>query len=177
MTLTLSPSVAICALAGTSIPSASVLGDYGELWTINNGHAIYDLKPDMIIAMDDLQRDVDTHPDYVEAITGAGVPVLSTGPWVRWPSVEAFPLQEVCDFLTPFYPEPWRILDNTCNYAFALALTRGYEQIGVYGFDWCMPYKILPPQHHDTPTPAGAGHRGISFPSGPRHGLEQNRGF
>jgi hypothetical protein len=55
--------------------------------------------------------------------------------------VEAFPLQEVCDFLTPFYPEPWRILDNTCNYAFALALTRGYEQIGVYGFDWCMPYK------------------------------------
>ena len=136
----ISPSVAICALVEQTIPPASKLCEFDETWTINNTHSRHGLKTDLIIAMDDLERDEETHPDYVDAIIGAGVPVLSTEPKKRWPSVEAFPLQEVCNFISPYFHEPWRVLDNSVNYAFALALARGYKNIGIFGVDFCAPY-------------------------------------
>lgn len=133
-------SVAIVALASFSQPTKVDLGLYDEIWTVNNAHDHYNVKTDLIIAMDDLERDENVHPEYVNAIVNAGVPVLSTGAKEKWPNVEAYPLQQVCDFLRQYHAEPWLILDNTVNYAFALALTNA-EFIGIYGADWCPRYR------------------------------------
>ena len=134
-------SVAIIALASWSQPHEDDLGQFDEIWSINEGHSIYGHKPTLIIAMDDLERDEARHPEYVKTIVDAGVPVLSTGTNKKWPSVEPYPLQEVCDFLSKYWDRPENVLDNTCNYAFSLALARGYGKIAIYGFDWCLPYK------------------------------------
>ena len=133
--------IAIVGCLHTTIPRLEELSDCDEVWTINNSHDAYGLPTDMIIAMDDLERDEDMTPKYVKAIVSAGVPVLSTGKKDKWPSVEPFPLQEVHDFLKQYYPEPCRLLDNSCNYALALALARGHTPIKLFAVDWCHPYK------------------------------------
>jgi len=115
--------------------------DFDAIWTINNAHDHWRIHTDRIIAMDDLERDEFTHPEYVKSIVDAGVPVLSTEPKKKWPSVEAYPLQKVCDFLKSYTEKPWRLLDNTCNYALALAMAEGYRDISAFGVDWCHPYK------------------------------------
>ena len=132
-------SVIILGLAAWSLPNEC--HGYDEVWTINNAHSAYGLETDLIIAMDDFGRDFKTHPDYVREMVDSGIPVLSTKEDERWPTVKAYPLQEVCDWLSEFYPEPERILDNTCNYAFALALKQGRNPIGIYGFEWVNRYK------------------------------------
>ena len=128
--------LAIVALSANSQPED--LDGYDEVWTINECHQRYGWKPTLIIALDDLERDQEMHPEYVDCIVNAGVPVLSTEAKEQWPNVEAYPLKEVCDWLREHaYPLPEKLLDNTCNYAFALALTREYKKIGLFGFDWC----------------------------------------
>ena len=130
-------SVAIGGLAPWSQVDIFDRGGYDEIWAINNGSVHYDYKPDLIIAMDDFDRDMKHHEDYVLSIVNAGVPVLSTEDSKRWPNVKAYPLKRIAEFLGP--NAPW-ILDNTCNYALALALADGHDRIGVFGIDWCHPY-------------------------------------
>ena len=136
-------SVAILGLAKWSLPPQEMLTEFDEIWTINNADSAYGYETDLIIAMDDFGRDYKTHPKYVSDIVNAGVPVLSTKPDERWPSVEAYPLQEVFDWLLQFHSEPELILDNTCNYAFAMALKQKKTMIGIFGFDWVQPYKKI----------------------------------
>ena len=136
-------SVAILGLAVWSLPDQEMLTEFDEIWTINNSDSAYGYKTDLIIAMDDFGRDYKNHPRYVDKIVNAGVSVLSTKPDERWPNVEAYPLQEVYDWLLQFHDEPELILDNSCNYAFALALLRETDPIGLFGFDWVQPYKQI----------------------------------
>ncbi len=114
-----------------------------EVWCVNNASDIYKLEPDLIIAMDDFERDEDTHPAYVSSIVNSGFPILSTEAKPQWPNVTAYPLQEVCEYLEEFHSEPWQLLDNTCNYILALAMARDYRNISVTGVDWCHPYRPI----------------------------------
>ena len=136
-------SVLIIGLAKWSLPTEETLKVFDAVWTINNAHSAYDYETDLIIAMDDFGRDYKTHQKYVENIVYSDKPVLSTKPDKRWPNVEAYPLQKVYDWLLAFHPEPERILDNSCNYAFALALQKEKDPIGIYGFDWVQRYKKI----------------------------------
>lgn len=133
-------SLVIIALAGWDIPGDCDTA-FDAVWTINNAHAHWCVQSQRIIAMDDLERDETTHPDYVKDIVNAGVPVLSTEAKEKWPSVEAYPLQKVCDYLKQYDERPWLLLDNTCNYALALAMAEGWKKITALAVSWCLPYK------------------------------------
>ena len=111
----------------------------GKIWSINNSHAAWKregiiYKPDLIIAMDDLRRDEIKHPDYVEEIVTAGCPVLSTHDSEKWETVKAFPLDTVYKVFTNTH-----LFDNTINYAFMLALVKGYKEITFHGTDFVSP--------------------------------------
>ena len=133
--------VAIVGLSGISMPEYFFDKTVDEVWTINNAHDHWGIKSDLIIAMDDFTRDEATHPDYVKTIAGAGIPVLSTEAKEKWPDVSPYPIKAVCDFLDKYVAEPCYLLDNTCNYALALALYQGWEEIHIFGVDWCHPYR------------------------------------
>lgn len=128
------PSVAIRALS-PSQPDYPLKTD--EVWSINNSHAVYDYHPDLIIAMDDLDRDYKNpkHRSYVESIVDEGCPVLSARTDERWPTVEAYPLKWVLKKLG-LDKNAWPLFDNTLNYTFAYALARGFTKIHWFGADW-----------------------------------------
>ena len=137
----ISDKVAICAMATKGQPPRSVLDDYDTIICINNTHAVLhsyvedgELKPDLIVAMDDLQRDVKLEPKYVNAIVNAGCPVLSTRRFKKWPSVQPYPLKEVIAYLNTPFPAS-KLLDNSICYATALAMARGAKTIGLFGVD------------------------------------------
>jgi hypothetical protein len=109
---------------------------FGDIIGINNSHHAYDFKPTLIIAMDDLQRDLKTHPDYVSQIVDEGVPVLTADPH-DFPNCWSYPVKEVVDYLK--WPEASRVLDNTCNYAIAYCLMKGYREIHLIGYQWVHP--------------------------------------
>jgi hypothetical protein len=136
------PRLCIVGLSNISYREATV-ATADEVWCVNNAHDIYNLKPDLIVAMDDFERDLATHPEYVESIADSGYKVLSTEAKDKWPMVEPYPLQEVCEYLEEFISEPWLLLDNSCNYILALAMCREYRDIFVTGVDWCHPYKPI----------------------------------
>ena len=133
-------SVAIRALAECSQPVSGTAW-YDQTWAINNAGYAYGFLPDLIVAMDDLQRDWDSghHEAYVEAIVNTGCKVYSARSHEQWPTVEPYPLKEVLDKLG-MRPSHWSLFDNSCCYALALALARGFERIGLYGFDFVRPY-------------------------------------
>lgn len=114
---------------------------WDAVWAVNNAHAAYEFKPDLIIAMDDLQRDWDSghHELYVTAIVNAGVPVYSARSHKQWPSVEPYPLKKVLKSLKMSRNE-WWLFDNTVNYSIALALALGYQRIGLFGCEFVQPY-------------------------------------
>ena len=130
-------SVALVAL-GSSMAKGRQPKGYSETWTINNAHAAWKIKSDLIIAMDDFGRDIKTHPKYVESIVYAEIPVFTTHRYRGLPWTKPYPLREVVAFLPRGLAQ--QILDNTCNYALALAMCRGYRRIGLFGFDFCRPY-------------------------------------
>jgi len=129
--------VNIIAMSPNTPPPAKIEGD---IWSINNSHAVWKragrgYKPHLIIALDDLRRDEKTHPDYVEEIVTAGCPVYNTHNSDKWPSVEEFPLKQVWKAFPKI-----QLYDNSINYAFMLALTRGYKEICFFGTDFVEPY-------------------------------------
>lgn len=107
-----------------------------ELWTCNDAHRFWNMKPDRIVAMDDLELDEVTHPEYVEDIVEAGCPVITSTAYPQWPTTEAYPLKEVLAYLD-LSPE-WggKILTNTLCYMLALAVCRGRSPIALWGFDF-----------------------------------------
>lgn len=109
---------------------------FGHIIGINNSHAVYDFRPNLIIAMDDLQRDLKTHPDYVSQIINEGVPVLTAAAHGLW-NCKPYPIRQAVDFLD--WEEAPRILDNTCNYALTYALMKGYQEIHLVGYQWVHP--------------------------------------
>lgn len=128
-------SVLIVGLAhGHFIGFDHHLKKYQEVWAINNAGKTYGIKPTRIVAMDDLQRDWDTviHKDYVKSIVKAGVPVIGARKHRQWPAVVPYPLKEVVRWIGRG-PESCRLLDNTVNYALALALKCGAKRIGLHG--------------------------------------------
>jgi len=105
------------------------------VWCINNAHASYHIKPDLIVAMDSLQRDVKLHPQYVREITTAGVPVLSSVVSPKWPAVKLYPLNAVIKKIG-LGQFARHVLDNTVNYTIALAIAAGVKEIRLYGCDF-----------------------------------------
>lgn len=112
-----------------------------DVWGINNAHAAHKFKPDLILALDDLQRDYDSgnHYDYVFQIVEAKCPVYSARRHDQWPSVEPYPLKEVLDKLN-MNRNAWYLFDNTVCYAVALAIARGYTTVSLYGCEFVQPY-------------------------------------
>ena len=87
---------------------------YDQVWAINNAGKAYDFDPDLIIAMDDLQRDWDSgnHDEYVKAIVEAGCKVYSARKHKQWPNVEPYPLKEVLRKLK-LDKNWWSVFDNS----------------------------------------------------------------
>lgn len=80
--------------------------------------------------MDDLRRDREDYPDYVDAIVNYGVPVYTATAYPEYPNTIAYPTAEVYEWVKPAR------LDNTINYALAHAMHRGYGTIGLYGCEF-----------------------------------------
>ncbi len=127
--------VAIVALATWTQPDYEKLRKDCPIWAINDAPARYKFECDLIVAMDDFDRDVKTHPKYVDSIVNAGVPVVSTRRFKKWPSVISYPLKKIVKLYEDDF-EVCRVLDNTVNYAFLLALSRGAKTIHMFGADW-----------------------------------------
>jgi len=130
-------SVNIVAMARWCPPPKRMKGD---IFSINNSHAVWEragltYKPDLIIALDDLKRDVKHFPQYVSEIVDSGYPVYNTHNSRKWPTVKAYPLEKVWKV---FHDK--RLYDNSVNYAFMLALTEQYEKISFWGTDFVRPY-------------------------------------
>ena len=132
-------SVTILAMGETTKQYIGRIGGQFErptkhVWAINNaGMWFHDI--DLIIAMDDFKRDSKTHPKYVKALTGRGIPVLTCTAYKQYPSLEEYPLKEVLDYLgiDPGHPHP---LDNSCNYALAYAMYKGMKEIHLLGYEF-----------------------------------------
>ena len=107
--------------------------EYDETWAINEVVRITPgLKPDIIVAMDDWERDNRIDPDYVSFISGLNVPVVSSAAYPKWPCLTAYPLKAVIAFIG--YD---RCFDNSICYAFALALfLRKFGEITLLGCDF-----------------------------------------
>lgn len=136
----ISSNVAICAMAKSG--QFDNFDGYDTIIGINNTHAELDIKVDMIVAMDDLERDEKNYPDYVKNIVNAGVPVYSTRRRKKWPSVVPYPLSKVEKFLnSPFLS--CKLFDNSIAYAIALAMASDARKIGLSGVDLTMPYNPL----------------------------------
>lgn len=122
-------------------PSASSFDqkDFTSVWAINNAHDVYGFTPTKIIALDDLERDVESHPKYVKAIVGAGVPVLTTVAHEKWQTTEPYPLKKVIGGLKLSDYLASKILINTCCYTLALAIVEGFDEISLYGYDFVKP--------------------------------------
>ena len=108
------------------------------LWAINQaGHALL-VEPDLVIAMDDLRRDASCNEKYVRSILAEKCPIYTSTPYKN---AEAYPLAKVVGWLEEWIDlAAWRLLDNTCNYALALALCEGYKRIILSGFRFVSPY-------------------------------------
>ena len=133
-------------MASTGQPRNNELDDYETIIGINNTHAVNKfVKPDLIVAMDDLERDVSVEPEYVKAITEQGCPVLSTRSFEQWPNVQPYPLDEVVNWLEDEVCQgdlpACKFLDNSINYAIALCLARGVKKIGLSGVQLTAPYR------------------------------------
>ena len=131
-------SVAIVAMGKTGRMDIS---GYEYVIGINNTHAQFDIRPDIIVAMDDLERDEKTEPDYVDAIVNAGCPVLSTRRFRKWPSVQPYPIEAITKYLENTTSLPaHKFLDNSICYATALCLFHGVKKIALCGVDLTPPY-------------------------------------
>lgn len=121
--------------------------------SINNSHVNKrGFKPDLICAMDDLERDqserylpswpsgLEVEEDhsgrYVKDIVEAGCPVLTTAHKPQWPTTEAYPLQEVVDWLNIPPYLACHILTNTINYSLAYLGYKGAKTIRLFGVDF-----------------------------------------
>lgn len=135
--------VAIVGLAGWTQPdSRTDMAAFDHVWAINNAADIYDFDCDLIIALDDFGRDEKTHPKYVDTIVNAGVPVVSTQKFRKWPNVIPYPLKQVVKQYQDEF-DVCLVLDNTVNYAFLLALSRGAKTIHIFGCDWSQRYNWI----------------------------------
>lgn len=129
-------SVVILGCTMQNYPPGRFPTDWTERWGINNCWCEYHEQADdaekltRIIAMDDLKRDSHTHPDYVKAITTAGIPVITCTAYDEWPCTQDYPLGAVL-------PHIGRCrLDNSINYALALAMYEGFDRIGLFGCEF-----------------------------------------
>lgn len=112
-----------------------------DIWAINAaGWWFHDI--DLILSMDDLERDGKFAPDYVYALLGRGGPECDVNPQVMSCARSvigsiAYPLQAVCDYIGPV--TGYRYLQNSLNYAFALGMTMGFKRISLLGCEWSAP--------------------------------------
>lgn len=136
MMIEIPPEVDLVAL-GYTAQAFKARGKF--IASINNAHDYYQFQPDLICAMDDLERDVEDHPRYVESITQAGVPVLTTGQKEQWPATLAYPLAEVIDWLELPVISASKILSNTINYTLAYLGYAGAKNINLWGVEFVNP--------------------------------------
>ena len=129
------------AIVGCSVPSQddTFRMDWNEVWAINNALVSTDgPAPDLIIAMDDLERDEEVNSRYVEGIVNSGCPVITTRHFDKWPTTVAYPLKEVLSILPTISSTRKTLLLNTVNYALAYAIYLGAGRIGLFGCDFSM---------------------------------------
>jgi hypothetical protein len=126
----------------------------GERWGVNAtclgvpvnlSFHIHDLEhPELyrITGTTDKQADFEPFLSYVKMTNH---PVLSMKEYPDFPSIKAYPYEEVCDFFnTNFF-------SNSICYMLAYALFRGYKDITLYGFNFALAneYKDeLPGMHY-----------------------------
>jgi hypothetical protein len=115
-----------------------------EVWMVNS--CCYWYGPRMFthgIALDAFDRDEvmdgGKWKQYVENITDCGKPVIADKKYDRWPNVERYPIEDVVSDIWPdakciddIVPD----LENTISFATALAITRKFDEIHLYGCDF-----------------------------------------
>ena len=126
-------SVLICGCATGLVPE-SYADNFDSIWTLNLAHHDCGVTPDLVIAMDDLRRDAKAEPGYVERLfDGHKADVLTTVANKKWPRAKPYPLQDVVDKLAIRRIFAARLFDNSLNYAFMLAIVRGFKIVGFHG--------------------------------------------
>lgn len=124
-----------------------------ETWAINS--VMYWLSPLLItsgIAMDSMWRDERMDggkwKKYVANMRGCGLPVITDKADPDWPNLQEYPLKEVIADIWPNAKSEQQLipdLENTINFALALAIYRKFTEIHLFGCDFRAqddPYKI-----------------------------------
>lgn len=137
-TISLAPSILICGMANGGC-SPAFASEFTAIWTLNEAHGAANVKTDLIIAMDDLHRDYKADSAYVDKLLSAGVPIVTTVAYPKWPSSVAYPLKKIIDRLNLPDLIAVRLFDNSLNYAIALAMCHGAWRIGFHGCSFCPP--------------------------------------
>lgn len=107
-----------------------------HVWAINSA-AVWFRNVDMAIAMDDLRRDKHTHARYVEALTKLAIPLMTTDRYPEYLNTVRYPIEDVVKAV--FRGSKWlaqKNLQNTVNYAVALAIKEKAAMIKMYGCDF-----------------------------------------
>jgi len=135
------PAILICgAAAGKATPR--YVKTFDEVWALNTCAKECGIKPDLVIAMDDLRRDHAADPAYcAKLFAGHKADVLTTVEYPEWPRAKAYPLAETIEALGVPLVLARHLFDNSTNYALALAITRGADHIGLHGVSFCFPDK------------------------------------
>ena len=115
-----------------------------EVWGINS--VVSWLNPNLLtmgIALDNFHRDMEMddgkHKQYVENMVNSGLPILADVDYPEWPNVKAYPLKAVLLDIWPNATSSAQIipdLENTINFAIALAIHRKFDEIWLYGCDF-----------------------------------------
>lgn len=112
------------------------IAEFDERWGINNCWCDFHQQADSsekltaIIAMDDLRRDRGTHPRYVEQIIDCDVPIYTATAYPEYSNTIDYPTEDVMEWVAPAR------LDNSINYALALAIHGGATTIGLFGCEF-----------------------------------------
>ena len=112
-----------------------------EAWGVNS--VMYWFGPELLthgIAMDNFERDMEMdggiHKAYVEKMLGCGLPIMADVEYPQWPQVQAYPIDDVVDDIWSGPELPLPDLENTINFAIALAIHRKFDELRLYGCDF-----------------------------------------
>ena len=138
------PSVALLAM-GSSLHQHFVLTEHAgyrrytdKIWALNSAGAwVHDV--DVIYTTDDLKRDKENDPGYVERILARGKPVITTSNSINHPLVTEYPIAKIQRDIPVLSRRPWHVFDNTANYMLADAIHQKMKTIFLFGYEFRAP--------------------------------------
>lgn len=107
-----------------------------EVWAVNRGLRV--IRADLAFVLDDLRGEAARDPDYGAAMQVYDRPIITTTPYIEYPTAVRYPAREIMDTLheaSPTYgPDPY--WHNSLPMVVAYAWYIGVERLTLWGADY-----------------------------------------